>query len=123
LKSVWSRLALYESSDFVRRAFYDEHLRELNTSKAQEIVAHFAQGREYFASAATASPLLRPLLLYYGVVGLSRGAILFLRSNARQASLRPSHGLEVVDWNNILGLGLREIPNLTIRRGMELLLS
>jgi len=74
---VWQRLALYESDDLVRRFYQERHNTKLSPAKARAIVAHFAQGRQYFFSARQADELIRPLLVYYGVLSLTRGLVLF----------------------------------------------
>lgn len=75
---AWAALSLYESTDLVKRFAAQRTGRSPNTTKAREISAHSAQGREYFRSAAGTGELVRPLILYYGVVALARGAVLFL---------------------------------------------
>nr|WP_188394102.1 YaaC family protein [Mesorhizobium sp. SARCC-RB16n] len=42
------------------------------------------------------------MLLYYGVVSLSRGLTLILKRGLREAALAPSHGLSVLDWGHEL---------------------
>ena len=98
----WTHLSLYESTDVVRDLFLKRHGRELSLQKAREIVSAFAQGREYFLSAANAGMLVRPLLQYYGVLSLSRGLILALEANLRECALPQSHGLSSHDWNATL---------------------
>ena len=101
----WSRLAVYESSDLVRRLFEHQHGRSLSAEKACEIVSALAQSREYFSSADDAGLLVRPLLQYYGVLSLSRALCLLLSSNLREASLPQAHGLVSRDWGRILSNG------------------
>lgn len=45
---------------------------------SREISAYFSQGMEFFAGALGLSEMVRPLILYYGVVALAHGAALFL---------------------------------------------
>jgi hypothetical protein len=74
------------------------------------------QGREFFASARQAADLVRPLLLYYGVLALSRGLVLFLdTTKSREAALNSAHGCEAVDWQHDLAIGIRGLPNLKVR--------
>lgn len=98
-------LSLYESVDIVRRAFAGRHGRQLPTAKAAEITAHVSQGRQYLASAEGAGELAKPLLVYYGVLSLTRAAILFLDVQKREASLAASHGLNAHGWSGDLGAG------------------
>jgi hypothetical protein len=46
---------------------------------------------------------------------MSRGLVLFLRSEIRETTLNPSHGVGAIEWKDQLSKGLRELPNLTIR--------
>lgn len=78
--SPWERLSLYESRDMVTQLYHRRHGRQTNDAKARAIASHMIQGRQYFESAQGAGELVRPLLLYYGVVALSRALILFLDS-------------------------------------------
>src|SRR5215217_2200336 len=63
---AWERLTLFK-----RR-----HDRTANAAKCTEIAAHVAQARQYFASAADEVDLVRPLLLSYRVLTLSKALIL-----------------------------------------------
>src|SRR5260370_21548844 len=110
----WERLSLYESRDLLSRFYQKRHSGELSAEKAYEIIAHLAQGRGYFASARQSSELVRPLLLYYGVLALSRGLILFLDTTLRECSLPASHGIEAVSWQNVPG-GINQLPNLPLK--------
>jgi YaaC-like Protein len=110
----WERLSLYESRDLLSRFYQKRHGRELSAEKAYEIIAHLAQGRGFFTSAGQSSELVRPLLLYYGVLALSRGLILFLDVSLRECSLPASHGIEAVGWQNAQG-GIDQLPNLPLK--------
>ena len=115
LMDSWARLSLYESTDLVRGLFQQRHDRELNASKAREIVSAVAQGREYFEAAAEGGLLVRPLLQYYGVLSLCRGLILLLSPNFREASLSPAHGLSSIGWGSVLAADTHLPSQLTIR--------
>jgi hypothetical protein len=110
----WARLSLYESTDLVRGLFQQRHSRELNAEKAREIVSAVAQGREYFSAASEAGLLVRPLLQYYGVLSLSRGLILLLSHNLREASLPQAHGLSSIGWSNVLAADSRRPAELQV---------
>lgn len=112
LVEVWSRVALYMSRDVLDRRYLALHGGEISAGKGREIVSHLAQAREYFESAATAGPLVRPLLQYYGVLGLARALILFRVPAARESNLVPRHGLKAT----LQGNELAELQ-LTIQRG------
>ncbi|MBM7556308.1 YaaC family protein [Halanaerobacter jeridensis] len=114
MKNVWSKISLYESKDLVSKFYEEKHDRELSAGKAEEIVSHITQGREYFSSAKQADNVVSPLLFYYGVVAFCRGLILFLDPFARVTSLKPSHGLRVKNWTQKLSDGIEEVPNLNV---------
>lgn len=114
-RGIWEELSLFESHDYVGKWYSTRHGRTLNASRIREIVSCFAQGREYFVSAKSAAASVRPLLLYYGVLSLSRGAILLRDTYKSESSLKPSHGLEVVDWNETLAGGIASVLDLRIR--------
>jgi hypothetical protein len=92
-EEAWSRLALYRSRDVLARRYLARHGLEINTGKANEIIAHLQQGEEYFRSAETAGVLTGPLEQYYGVLAFSRATILYLLPPYREASLSKKHGL------------------------------
>lgn len=96
----WVVLSLYESAELVRRFAHERMGRRPTETKAREISAHFSQGREYFRSAAGASELVRPLILYYGAMSLARGAILFL--DRGKSKITAEHGLKTNGWNDVL---------------------
>jgi hypothetical protein len=114
LSKVWESLSFFESLDLIRRRFKSRHHEDLPANKAREIVAHLTQGREYFRSADGATDLIRPLLLYYGALALTRALVLFLDPDAREATLKKSHGLTIKGWETHLAKGLEEVPNLTV---------
>ncbi len=111
----WSDLSLFKSRDLVERKFRERHSLTLRAEKAREIVSAIAQAREFFRSASGAAELVRPLLLYYGVLTLSRGLILFLKPSLREASLKQSHGLSVIDWGQLVSGGVQALPLARIR--------
>lgn len=84
------------------------------------IACHFAQGREYFRSASGTALLVRPLLLHYGVVALSRGLILIMSPGMKPEALSESHGLNCHQWNQrFASAGISDSVNLelTLARG------
>lgn len=111
----WDTLSMYESRDFVGSWYYKKHNRKINTANAQSINTCFSQSREYFEAAENAAISVRPLLLYYAVLSMSRGAILLLDSTKREDNLKPSHGLEVVDWGSTLSRGISNILDVKFR--------
>lgn len=114
-RQVWEALSVFESHDYVGKWYKGRHGRILNATRTREIISCFTQGREYFASAKVAASSVRPLLLYYGALSLGRGLILLLDRTKSEASLKPSHGLEAVDWQNTLAGGIEKVLELGIR--------
>lgn len=101
--AAWELIANYESFELVKRNYKLRHGRTPNTAHAREIAAPFSHARSYFRSARDAELTVKPLLLYYGVVSLSRGLTLTLSRGLREAALTPSHGLSAKDWAGSLG--------------------
>ena len=112
--AVWAALSMYESTDLVKRFAKQRTGRSPNTTKAREISAHFAQGREYFRSATGAGELVRPLILYYGVAALARGTVLFLDTS--KSKLEAAHGLDTSGWGDLLARP-RTLPGAEVRIG------
>jgi hypothetical protein len=111
----WKSLALFESSDLVRRLYRQRHKRDLTAAKAREITSSLAQGRQYFAELRSVGELARPLVLFYGVMALSRAAILFFSPTTREATLREGHGLSAINWTQTLSPGIRHVPDVQLR--------
>jgi len=116
-KSAWDIIANYEAHDIVRTRYQARHGWEPNAALAREIAAPFIQARHYYGSAASADRTVKPLLLYYGVVSLSRGLVLFLTRKLRDAALAQSHGLWVSDWQSVLAVDRPDLAELKITVG------
>jgi len=108
MNDTWHFLREFESKDLVKRYIKKKYDFELNSGKAYEIVSAFKQGRSYFESVKVADISVKPLLLYYGIVSLSRGLILILNKNARENTIKPSHGLKITNWSDIAESGKLE---------------
>ena len=111
----WQSLARFESYDFVARWYKKAHEREPNAAKVSQINACFIQGREYFTNAASSAMSVKPLLLYYGALSLSRGVILANNPHKKEESLKKSHGLELGAWQGTLKDGIKNVLELEIR--------
>ena len=111
----WHSISRFESHDLVKSWYKTTHGREPNAAKISQVNAFFTQGREYFRNAALADMSVKPLLLYYGVLSLSRGAILLRDTSKKEESLKQKHGLEVVDWQNTLKDGIKNVLELRIK--------
>ena len=101
LSKAWSVLRNYESRDLIVESLQQRHSGPASTDLAREISCAFVQGREYFDNASRADVIVKPLLLYYGVQSLARGATMFL-SNSREATLASGHGISTSQWRNVL---------------------
>lgn len=98
----WEALANFESFELVKREYALRHGRTPGRTHAREIAAPFVHARSYFRTAGSAELTVKPLLLYYGVLNLSRGLTLSLLRSRREATLSPSHGLSIKDWGTEL---------------------
>jgi hypothetical protein len=99
--NIWDNLHNYEACDLVKDRYQKKHGREANTQRAKEICASFAQAREYFKNSESVNDSIKSLLIYYGVLSLSRGTIIFLNGNS-EATLSQSHGLATLNWQESL---------------------
>ena len=111
----WHALSRFESHDLVKSWYETTHGKSPSTGKVSQVNAFFTQGREYFRNATLANLSVKPLLLYYGVLSLSRGIILLKDTTKKEESLKRQHGLEIVDWRNTLKDGIKNILKLQIR--------
>jgi hypothetical protein len=87
VEEIWSRLALFQSRDVLERRYNARHGGKLSAGKADEIIAHLQQARQYFQSAESAGVLAGPLEQYYGVLAFAR-AIVRRDSNSRPPDRR-----------------------------------
>lgn len=111
---AWEYLSNYESYTLVKQDYFGRHGRSPNTQAAREISAPFVHARSYFTSASNADPTVKPLLLYYGVVSLSRALTLLLSRGLRESTLAPSHGLRVISWLGELSKERFDVADLKI---------
>ena len=111
----WKTISRFESHDFVAKWYRRAHSREASSTKVVQINACFANGREYFRNAKRAEMSVKPLLLYYGILSCCKGVILANNPKKKEESLKPRHGLETIDWQNILAGGIKNVLGLRIR--------
>lgn len=102
MKNSWGELLEFETRDLVEQYFKRIHDSDVNSWKIHEVTSNFIQGREYFTSAKTAGFTVKPLLLYYGVLALSRALILTLTPKVTENTLKPSHGIDIRNWTEVL---------------------
>jgi hypothetical protein len=88
---VWGLLTLFESSTVCAEHLANRGIQQDADSRGWLAASHILQGRGYMDAAATAGPAVAPLLQYYGVLCLTRAAILLRGSDP--APLERSHGL------------------------------
>lgn len=113
-KTTWIHIRNYESFEIVKNIYQDKHGRIPSTDHAREIASQFTQARSYFDASFSAEMTIKPPLQYYGIIGLSRGLVLFLNRGLREATLAQSHGLSSRDWSSALGSNGGGIHGLTI---------
>ena len=101
-REIMQQLLQLENRDIVQKWFYKIHNRELNAIRTKEINYAAKQASEFFRNAELANYTVRPLLTFYGISTLSRALILLLKSNSGENSLTAGHGLQTINWSNIL---------------------
>lgn len=106
--SAWRVLSNYESQDLIRVRYQERFQRTLSAGAAKECRSSMTQARSYYESARDADRTVKPLLLYYGSLGLARALVQFL-TGRREATLAPSHGLSAEGWHNTLSAALPDI--------------
>ena len=111
----WHEISRFESYDLAKSWYQQTHQRQMNATKTRQVNAFFIQGREYFKSASSSDMSVKPLLLYYGVLSLSRGAILLRNDSKKGEALAQSHGLKGVNWRGTLSEGIKNILDLKIQ--------
>ena len=111
----WQSLSRFESYDFVTRWYEKAHHRKPSAAKVSQINTCFIQGREYFSNGTSSAMAVKPLLLYYGALSLSRGVILANNPKKKEESLKPTHGLEPVGWQGTLKGRISNVLELQMR--------
>lgn len=110
---AWDQLLNFESRDLVEKSFKRRHSIKPNAEKCKEIASCFIQGREFFNNTKEADFSVKPLLLYYGILSITKGLVLFLKANSRECSLKKAHGLQVINWGD--HLNSKEFENLRLQ--------
>ena len=111
----WKTISRFESHDFVAKWYRKAHGRSASSAKVGQINACFAYGREHFRNAAGSEMSVKPLLLYYGVLSCCRSVILANDPEKKEESLKPRHGIEIVDWQKTLSGGIKNVLELQVR--------
>lgn len=94
-----SKLRYWESSENLREHLSDIFQREVPLKIANQISNHLTQGRLYFESATNSSYEIRPVLIFYGMVGFSK-ALVLARTHCDECTFPHKHGLTDVSSDN-----------------------
>jgi len=96
---VWYRCRFLESSENLKPLVKKSFGREPSTSLAREIASCLQQGRLFYEAAASSPLEIRPLQLFYGMVGFAK-ALVIARNQHPLSTLTPSHGLKDISQGN-----------------------
>jgi hypothetical protein len=102
-RKVWEYLKRYQSSSFVQKKLKKEIKvnRNLIKTKSDQISSLMVQCESYYQASTHSTLEIKPLILYYGMVGLSKCLILSGDNTYTLSALAPSnsdhstHGLTV----------------------------
>ncbi len=89
----WYPIKFLESTSNVKKTIKGSVGREPSTRIATEVVACLQQGRMFFEAALRSPIEIRPLQIFYGIVGFSK-AIVLGRNIVAHETLVQSHGLK-----------------------------
>lgn len=67
---------------------------EFATQKAKDIQYCVKQAKDYFASSKSATLLIKPTLIYYGMISLAAALIIYKDRNKSLNSMKEAHGLK-----------------------------
>jgi hypothetical protein len=96
----WSKIRFLESTENLKSIVHQSTGRTPSTTAARDITACLQQGRIFFEIASDAPLQVKPLQIYYGMVGFAKAIILARRCRSSIATLAQSHGLsEISDQN------------------------
>lgn len=95
----WHQCRFLESSENLKPLVRKRFGREPSTSVARDTVACLQQGRLFYEAASTSPLEIRPLQLFYGMVGFSKALIIASRCQSL-STLRQAHGVSDVSAGN-----------------------
>lgn len=82
-EKLWSMFFYFESEphvkDFLKQCYSERYLNEASRYAFQnthKFIYYIKQGREYYVAATASNILVKPLLLYYGMVSLLKAVVL-----------------------------------------------
>jgi hypothetical protein len=92
----WSKIRFLESTDNLKSIVHQSIGRTPSTTVARDIAACLQQGRIFFEIAANAPLQVKPLQIYYGMVGFAKAIILARQGLSSIATLAQSHGMSEI---------------------------
>ncbi len=95
----WYRCRFLESSDNLRPLIKERFGREPSAKTSPEIIACLQQGRLFYEGAENSPLEIRPLQLFYGMVGFAK-ALIVARNLCSLSSLQRSHGVRDISAAN-----------------------
>jgi hypothetical protein len=95
----WSKIRFLESTENIKPIVHQSTGRMPSTGIARDIAACLQQGRIFFEIASDAPLQVKPLQIYYGVVGFAK-AIILARQVCSISSIAQSHGLSDISEHN-----------------------
>ena len=72
----WCHIKFLESTENLKVLIGDSSQREISTGLANDISVCLQQGRSFFELSELSPPEIRPLQLYYGMVGFAKAVAL-----------------------------------------------
>ncbi|WP_196237343.1 YaaC family protein [Bradyrhizobium elkanii] len=96
----WSKIRFLESTENLKSIVRQSTGRTPSTTAARGIAACLQQGRIFFEIASIAPLQVKPLQLYYGIVGFAKAIILARQGRSSIATLAQSHGLSEISEHN-----------------------
>lgn len=94
-----SKLRYWESSENLREHLSEIFQRKASLKLANQISNHLTQGRLYFESATNSPYEIKPVLIFYGMIGFSK-ALVLARKHVDESTFPHKHGLKDVSHNN-----------------------
>ena len=108
----WYRIKFFESTSNIKRALKESVVRVVSTKIAEVISACLQQGQMFFEAAIQSPIEIRPLQIFYGIIGFSK-AIILARDVRGHETLPKSHGLKDISPENAL------IENVKLKIGVK----
>jgi len=97
-KSIWAYLGRFKSKIYVKDTLNNQIIKNKNLieKKSEDISYLIKQSEEFFNSSLTASISIKPLIIYYGILGLAKALIISGDNNfTLEKFIDKNHGLSV----------------------------